>query len=334
VCVLLVALILSSVLCSAQTPTPTPPPCGSNTEATNGVRQDLDSAFQPSVYDSDDMTVLRRERFRPSGAGPFPTVIMIPPELYREDVGPDGNHSERVATKDLNDAGFLVFQVEHRLAPPNTIHGQDDHDRSTEEGIASGRPPQQTDDIKQQILAALADTECNQKIYIIGGSSGGAHTAWVALDGTAGNIIGWTPEVRAKIKAVVCLSGLFDLGTRQYGTVGPDFDPAAYVNVIENYTNTHTVDQPYGIQEAASAMSLVANATLIPAFRFYATDDDTIPPQQAVDMQRALSDRGVDAVEYTIPGSSAHCFNQWRITNTFTGECVGAEIIAFLQSYL
>src|SRR5207249_6169656 len=86
----------------------------------------------------------------------------------------------------------------------------------------SGRPPQQTDDVKQQILAALADTqECNGKIFLIGGSAGGCHTLWVALDPTCGNIPEWNADVVAKIKGVVSLSGPTDLGSREYTPPSP-----------------------------------------------------------------------------------------------------------------
>ena len=51
-----------------------------------------------------------------------------------------------------------------------------------------GQHPQQTDDVKQQILAALDDNDCNGKIFLIGGSSGGCHALWVALDPTSGNV--------------------------------------------------------------------------------------------------------------------------------------------------
>jgi hypothetical protein len=59
------------------------------------------------------------------------------------------------------------FQVDHRLAPPGALHGQIYSVNST------GRFPDQTDDIKRQIMAALADSQCNGSIYLVGGSAGG-----------------------------------------------------------------------------------------------------------------------------------------------------------------
>src|SRR5437867_6200902 len=97
-------------------------------------------------------------KFKPSGTGPWPTVGMLPPDVFKLEIKANGTTEERVATRDLIDAGFLVFQIEHRLAPDGLLEGQHDHDGSLR-GVASGRPPQQTNDVKQQILAALADTD-------------------------------------------------------------------------------------------------------------------------------------------------------------------------------
>jgi len=161
----------------------------------------LADTFQPKHYDYNDSTQMHRYRFRPSGIGPWPTVLMLAPALYRNGYD-DGTPEERVATKDLTNAGFLVFQIEHRLAPAGLLAGQIPHNTSLQ-GILSGRPPQQTDDVKQQILAALAETEdCNGKIFLIGGSSGGGHALWVALDPASGNVPEWNADVVAKIKGV------------------------------------------------------------------------------------------------------------------------------------
>src|SRR5207244_5111001 len=98
--------------------------------------------------------------------------------------------------------GFLVFQIEHRLAPGDgRLPGQ----------TSSGRPPDQTDDVKRQILAALADPHCNGSIYLVGGSAGGCLSLWVMLDSTSGLVTLCNDTVRQKIKAVVSLSGISNL---------------------------------------------------------------------------------------------------------------------------
>ena len=92
--------------------------------------------YQPSHYDPSDTTVMYHIKFKPSGTGPWPTVLMIPPTVFRNGDA-NGTTKERVATRDLTDAGFLVFQIEHRLAPNGLLEGQHQHD-TTPEGIASG----------------------------------------------------------------------------------------------------------------------------------------------------------------------------------------------------
>jgi hypothetical protein len=106
----------------------------------------LGSAYRPSP--PDDPRILHRYRFLPPGAGPnnqYRTVLMFPPDVFHLDYGDHGTMSERVATYDLQWAGFLVFQVNHRLVLPDHLTGQ----------YSSGVAPAQTDDAKRQILAAL-----------------------------------------------------------------------------------------------------------------------------------------------------------------------------------
>ena len=276
-------------------------------------------------------------KFKPDpamwGNGPYPTVLMIPPALFRNGDA-SGSAKERVATKDLIDAGFLVFQIEHRLAPAGLLEDQTPHcnpDFSPCPIIeqASGRPPQQTDDVKQQILAALDDGDCNGKIFLIGGSSGGCHALWVALDATAGNITDWTPEVRGKIKGVVGLSAPTDLPLRDHDD-GVNIEH--FADTVENYTNTFGAQDWLQKQRAASPITLVANATNIPPIRLYATDGDSVPYQQAEEMRDALVTGGADVIEYTMMGSE-HCFNYWHMINNWTQMCVSTEVIAFLNAH-
>ncbi len=135
----------------------------------------LPNAYQPSAY-SNDETILRRLRFSPDSAiwgnGPYPVAITAHPGGFRNGDA-YGTMSQRWADRDLAAAGFLVFSIDYRLAPPNTIRRQTEHDDTTEEGIASGRPPQQSNDVKQQILAAYHDNHCNGTVFLVGASSGG-----------------------------------------------------------------------------------------------------------------------------------------------------------------
>jgi acetyl esterase/lipase len=144
----------------------------------------------------------------------------------------------------------------------------------------------------------------------------------VALDPTSGNITDWNAQVVAKIRGVVSLSGVSDLGSRDHDA---DLDLTDFIFTVENYTNTHAMMEWYYIQEAASPITLVANAAYIPPIRLYATQHDTVPHQQAENMKFALQTRGADVAEYTMNGST-HCFNQWQIVNSVTQQCVRDEV--------
>jgi len=189
------ALLLSHRFCFADE-------CPPNHNATpTGQEETLDHAYQ--LPDGD---ILHRYRFvPPTPYGPtYPTVLMLPPDEFKLEYGDSGVPSERWATYDLQQAGFLVFQVDHRLAPPGALTGQ-------RYSVTSGRFPEQTDDIKRQIMAALADSQCNGKIYLVGGSAGGCLALWVMLDSTGVLNLGWNDTARSKIKAVVSLSGPAEL---------------------------------------------------------------------------------------------------------------------------
>src|SRR5438876_5422053 len=90
------------------------------------------------------------------------------------------------------------FKLITALRPPGALG----HQLPTDKGYA----PEQTDDLKRQILAALADPQCNGNIYLVGGSAGGTLVLWCALDPLP-TVSGWDETARSHIKAVVSLSG-------------------------------------------------------------------------------------------------------------------------------
>ena len=222
------------------------------------------------------------------GPGPYPTVLTIHAGGFRSQDDHGSGH-QRVADGDLVAAGFLVFSIEYRLAPDGLLFGQHVHD-DTPLGIASGRPPQQSNDVKQQILAARADSQCDGTIFLLGGSAGGTHALWAALDPNA-TVPGWSSATFPK--AVVGLSGVYDLPLR---TPPP---PPQFINDVQNYTNT--TDNFIGLeaQYSASPVSYVYMATNQTApVRLYATDGDPVPHQQAEEVAPLLQNQGVDVIEY------------------------------------
>jgi acetyl esterase/lipase len=308
-------MLTSALMCQAQT-------CPPDVDPGAPPQEILDDAFQPHAYDPDDNTVLRRIRYSP-GSGSYPTVLTIHPGNFY--AGEDyGVLSQRYASYDLVQAGFLVFQIDHRLAPDGLILHQHAHD-NTFLGIASGRPPQQSNDVKQQILAARADPHCNGTIFLIGGSSGGTHALWAALDPNA-TVPNW--DATKMPKAVVGFSGVYDLTLREPMPSPP------FLDTIHNYTNSIDNFVGFEAQWSASPMSYVNLATnqTAPA-RLYATDGDSVPHQQSENMQVALLNQGVDVIEYTIDNSNLHAFNYWHTINNHTGMCVSTEVIAFLNAH-
>jgi acetyl esterase/lipase len=322
-----IALILSTLLCSAQT-------CPDDVQAKRLLEETLADMYQPRAYDPDDQTEMHRFRFKPDpaiwGPGPYPTVLMLPAAVFRDGYD-DGNPKERVATKDLTDAGFLVFQIEHRLAPDGLLFGQHAHD-NTPEGIASGRPPQQSNDVKQQVLAAQNDSQCNGKIFLIGGSSGGTHAMWAALDPNP-TVLGWNATIITKIKAVVGLSGVYDLSLRN--TTPPP--TVHFIDSVQNYTNTTDSFVGLEYQLSVSPIGLFGTQTYVPPARFYATQGDSVPFQEAENMVAAMLNwkPGLDVASYKILNSSLHAFNYWHELNTAVNPpiCVSTQVIAFLNAH-
>ncbi len=235
----------------------------SDIEPPTPPQEQLAAAYQPSAYDPNDHTVLRRLRYSPDpaiwGPGPYPTVLTIHVGGFRN-YDDHGTPHQRLANKDLSDAGFLVFSIEYRLAPDGLLLGQHQHD-NTALGIASGRPPQQSNDVKQQILAAR-------------GSSA------------------------AFPKAVVGLSGIYDLPLR---TPPPPQqfinDVDNYTNTIDNF-----IGLEYQYSTSPISYVYMATNQTAPA-RLYATDGDSVPHQQAEEMRDALQPKGVDVLEYTLSGT-------------------------------
>ncbi|CAN5487256.1 hypothetical protein BH20VER3_BH20VER3_13080 [soil metagenome] len=314
-CISWVALILGSAFCSADTPPP-------DVEATfSSPEETLGPDYQPP-----DGNILHRRRFVPPNAAPgqkFPTVLMFPPDVFHLEYGDHGVPSERVATRDLQQAGFLVFQVDHRLAPPGKLTGQ----------TSTGRAPQQTDDAERQILAALDDTQCNGSIYLVGGSAGGCLVLWCGLDSANSAVSGWNNSARLKIKAVVSLSGVTDPSNWNHPGIS-DADYEDFEFRVDKYVGLSYPAYNYATLYAASPVSLITNgATSSPPVKLFASQYDPVSYVQAQEMQTAL--QGINtSVTYTLfQGSSNHAYKNWHVINPDTGNYVSSDVIAFFQSH-
>src|SRR5438874_4007401 len=110
-----------------------------------------------------------------------------------------GDFTDLQTDQDLVCAGFCVFDIEYRLAPPGRVRGQ---------GRDLGHYPEQTDDVATAIRAArnpaptsVAFGRVNGRVGAVGGSAGASHAAYCAAAPTLGG---------DQLDAAVLLSGAYD----------------------------------------------------------------------------------------------------------------------------
>ncbi len=264
---------------------------------------------------------------------------MLPADIFKLEYAYRGNTTETEASYDLQQAGFLVFQVDHRLAPPGHLRKQANGDL--------GYAPEQTDDIKRQILAALADINCNGNIYLVGGSAGGTLALWCALD-SASTVSGWNETARSHIKAVVSLSGPTNFCDWSNPGGIPNCALMQFENDLDNYVDlpdqTDCAHDTNGNLEHASPEWLVTNGATSspPPIMLYATDGDPVPNAQATDMWSALTmqfpslELDLYIMTYPYGDPHDHSYKYWHAQNNAPnsdGECVSAQVLSFLLTH-
>jgi acetyl esterase/lipase len=280
------------------------------------------TGFQPP-----DGTKLRWRRYFPDGQRPWPTIILVHGGGFHSG-SPRQGSVDGVAT-DLAAAGYYVLSVTYRLAP--------DHSHPE-----SGRPPEQTDDIKSLIRAARADTtNCNGRIGVVGGSAGGAHAIWVSLDKTptpGNNYPHWCQNgADDRPDCAVSCSGPFDLSDRE----GATDDNQDYVQNVENYTNTCVRVDPNGgyDQKSVSVVSQVKSesAQSFKPILVFNSVGDSMPLHQTEDLRCALASKSIDTTKYkiTIIPGMGHSFGYWdHKDGVGSNTRVHDDVIAFLDVHL
>jgi acetyl esterase len=185
----------------------------------------------------------------------------------------------RNACEWLASDGFVVFNINYRLAPAWTFPAQPDDVRAA---IAWIRQPEQVD--RFAIDPA--------RVGAFGGSAGGNLAALVGTDGTGARTEG------TRVAAVAELSGPADLtGSPASGPVAPDFAAiqGAYLGCL---------DGAYcGAAEAASPLYSI-DATDPPFFIGHAANE-RVPLEQSRTFAAALEAAGVP-VELTVVGGALH----------------------------
>jgi len=255
-------------------------------------QEQIDS--KATVYaTADDGTPLKWSVFPAEGPGPHPSVLVIHGGHFA--TLPASPNSMRAA-RDLAAAGFNAFYVRYRLVEPGSLPGQK----------SAGRYPDQTNDLRQAVLAARAFPGGNGKVGAIGGSAGASHVVYLAATGTKGD---------DRLDAGVGLSGAYDfveLITKSKRVIQ---------RKIENYVGSADTEAV----RKASPITYV-DASVSPLY-VVASSDETMPPGQLPDLVRRLQQVGATNFKQLFrENSHQHAFSHW--------PDIRQEALQFLQENL
>ena len=257
-------------------------------------------------------TPLRWRAFIPNDGDTHPAIIVIHGGNFDA-----GDFTNTQTDLDLVCAGFCVFDIQYRLAPPGQLQGQ---------GGDLGRYPEQTDDVATAIRAArnpapgsVAFGRVNGKVGAVGGSAGASHAAYCAAAPTLGG---------DQLDAAVLLS------------VASDFhDPASLIDTrcaefgqdVRNYVGCSPgpgCDGNGGLLDLASPYRRFTSSSS-PVF-IVSSILDPMPPNQytiLVNTVAAVGVPGCDQLLITerrrLHGCTRHSFELWPE--------VADEAIAFLN---
>ena len=273
--------------------------------ASASTMENLPLAYQPSDGSTLSWLVTTPDPRR-YGPGPWPAILVVHAGGFSA-----GNPADTEAAgvdPDLAGHGYLVFSVAYRLAPPGLIPNQPPHFDGRHRSIndQSGRPPEQTDDIKLECLAARADHRCDGRLGIAGGSTGGSHGAFLACDTHAGPIVSnpsqfWSAAARPDV--VACLSGAYKFDER---ALDPNLQP--FVAAIQNYTNTMGRS---GLRYQLSVSPFVLVTQDARPMILFTSQFDPQPIQQYYDLVAQLQLASVNNYAAYVVVGSAHAFDYW-----------------------
>jgi acetyl esterase/lipase len=260
-------------------------------------------------------TPLRWKAFIPNDSQTHPAMIVIHGGNFNS-----GDFTETQTDQDLVCAGFCVFDIEYRLAPPGKVPGQ---------GRDPGYYPEQTDDVATAIRAArspaptsVAFGRVNGKVGAVGGSAGGSHAAYCAAAPTLGG---------DQLDAAVLLSGAYDF-----------HDPASLIDTrcgqfgadVRNYVDCSpgpACDGNGGLLDLASPYRRFTRSSS-PVF-IIASNLDPMPPNQFTILVNTVAAVGVPNCEHLLitqrpgpDGCTGHSFELW--------PDVADEAITFLNTFL
>jgi acetyl esterase/lipase len=253
---------------------------------------------------------------------------------------------ERVC-ETLAQEGFWVFDGDYRLAPCTLITNQPGH-----VVFASGRPPEQTDDVMALMMAAKNSPHCRDgKVGVLGSSVGGFLSTYAAVYPDEINETGrphWVPA-DDRPTCVVTFSSPFDLADQIAADASPPpLGHPKYLTSLQNYIgncNIETVDGVVGAREASPVYQInrASVTDFRPMFMTQAEDDDTNPPRQIDDIVNALKHAEIDPCDYTVSFVPAdqgggHALSLWSQHDPNYPDCpsrtIGDSVIAFFHEHL
>jgi len=245
-------------------------------------------------------TPLRWRAFIPHDGQIHPAIIVIHGGHFNA-----GDFTDLQTDQDLVCAGFCVFDIEYRLAPPGRVRGQ---------GRDLGHYPEQTDDVATAIRAArnpaptsVAFGRVNGRVGAVGGSAGASHAAYCAAGPTLGG---------DQLDAAVLLSGAYDF-----------HDPASLIDTrcaqfgadVRNYVGCSpgpACDSDGGLLDLASPYRRFTSSSS-PVF-IIATNLDPMPPNQFMILVNKVAAVGVPNCEQLLiterpgpDGCTRHSFAYW-----------------------
>ena len=247
-------------------------------------------------------TPLKWRAFVPDDGQTHPAIIVLHGGFFNE-----GFFVNTQTIQDLVCAGFCVFDIQYRLAPPGKVPGQ---------GRDPGRYPEQTDDVAAAVRAArnpaptsVAFGRVNGKVGAVGGSAGDSHAAYCAAAPTLGG---------DQLDAAVLLSGAYDfhdpaslIDTRCGGQFGAD---------VRNYVGCSPALLVTVTEDCSIWLRLIRRFTSSssPVF-IVATNLDPMPPNQFTILVNKVADgRRARIVNTSLitqtpgrDGCTGHSFDLW-----------------------
>ena len=235
------------------------------------------------VYGGTATALLTMDRYPAAGAAPHPAIIIVHGGGFVG--GTSRNGSEAYCADFLAPAGYAIFSINYRLAPPaNFTDMIADVQRSVRF-------------VRHNAGRYGVDPE---KIVVLGGSAGGYLSNMVGVLPPNADPSATDPVDREsdKLAAVVTLYGISDIATM------PHFEQLDKLHLISQGTPTSAE------VSAASPISHVAAGE--PPFLFIHGDHDlSVPIQQSLRLQKALQAAGNHADLITIP-NGPHATGSWH----------------------